>query len=170
MQTPFFVLYGVKVHRVARHLEDDQGNQVCPKCGSIDRTKHGEGKKRTTSCLQCTRARERRRTPKRREYRAAYNETYRAKNGWRRWTRYSLTEDAWNALLETQSGKCAICQITLTGEYNGHSGNIHVDHSHATGAIRGLLCKNCNPRVNDSRDWHLAAIAYLDYHSQLYES
>jgi hypothetical protein len=42
-----------------------------------------------------------------------------------------------------------------------------VDHNHETGALRGLLCCDCNQalgKFQDSRDILLKAIRYLDKH------
>jgi hypothetical protein len=40
------------------------------------------------------------------------------------------------ALLARQGGACAICENTLE--------ELVLDHSHASGGIRGLLCARCN--------------------------
>jgi len=53
---------------------------------------------------------------------------------------YGITEDEYKTLFEAQGGACAIC--------NGkRRENLDVDHDHATGVIRGLLCKRCNRRL-----------------------
>ena len=52
---------------------------------------------------------------------------------------YGLTMEAYNSMLEGQDGVCAICQCEP--EYGK---NLHVDHDHNTGKIRGLLCIKCN--------------------------
>jgi hypothetical protein len=50
--------------------------------------------------------------------------------------RYKITRDELDGLHAAQEGKCAGC---------GRGGvALHVDHCHATGAVRGLLCFNCN--------------------------
>jgi hypothetical protein len=38
---------------------------------------------------------------------------------------------------KAQDGKCKICGGTELK-------NLHIDHDHATGKIRGLLCMRCN--------------------------
>ncbi len=49
-------------------------------------------------------------------------------------------KDHRNVILGKQGGKCAICQIHIV-----HTDKIPVlDHDHNTGAIRGVLCNNCN--------------------------
>ena len=44
-------------------------------------------------------------------------------------------------MLERQGGKCAIC-----GAGPG-SRVLHVDHCHASGSVRELLCAGCNTKV-----------------------
>ncbi|MFI2031382.1 endonuclease VII domain-containing protein [Streptomyces buecherae] len=50
---------------------------------------------------------------------------------------YGLTAEEYARLLEHQGGRCAICLETRRG-------HLAVDHSHKSGAIRGLLCGRCN--------------------------
>lgn len=51
-----------------------------------------------------------------------------------------VTEAQYAALLEGQSGVCAIC-----GNPPKEGGRaLHVDHDHRTGEVRGLLCHYCN--------------------------
>jgi hypothetical protein len=49
--------------------------------------------------------------------------------------RYGLTVDQLLAIENKACGKCAICKRAL---------RLHIDHDHATGRVRGLLCSNCN--------------------------
>jgi len=53
---------------------------------------------------------------------------------------YGITIEEYEAMLESQNGKCAICETETcpTGK------RFAVDHCHDTGKVRGLLCKNCN--------------------------
>lgn len=61
------------------------------------------------------------------------------RRGWLR-REYGLTLEQYDELLQKQGGRCAICKTTVPGGI----GSWHVDHDHATGKIRGLLCFDCN--------------------------
>jgi hypothetical protein len=60
-------------------------------------------------------------------------------------------------LLAAQGGHCALCPNTPKTR------RLHVDHDHATGKVRGLLCYVCNKYLPASRDaeWHLRAADYI---------
>lgn len=67
-----------------------------------------------------------------------------------------------------QNGKCAICEQPETQMRGGKVKALAVDHCHDTGAIRGLLCCDCNQaigKLKDDRNILLAAIKYLDKHT-----
>ena len=74
--------------------------------------------------------------------------------------RYGISAEDADAMLAAQSGVCAICRAAPAR---------HVDHDHATGAVRALLCFNCNGGLGQFRDdpslLHLAAF-YLEHHAQ----
>lgn len=56
-----------------------------------------------------------------------------------RWLRkYGLSSASYYHLLNSQSGKCAICERLSFNKL------LAVDHNHITGETRGLLCQNCN--------------------------
>lgn len=65
---------------------------------------------------------------------------------------------------DSQLGCCAICSSSLTSPvYN--KGDQHIDHCHASGKVRGLLCSNCNTLLGVARDDPAIlkeAIAYLN--------
>lgn len=72
--------------------------------------------------------------------------------------RYQLTPAQYDAMLAAQGGVCAICRSL--GKRRPC-----VDHCHATGAIRGLLCNRCNSGIGhffDRPDLLIAAVAYLE--------
>lgn len=72
---------------------------------------------------------------------------------------YGITLDEFDAKLEEQGGRCAICRV----DKPGGRGTWHVDHDHATGRFRGLLCWQCNRRLGEYErpEWHALAEAYL---------
>lgn len=51
---------------------------------------------------------------------------------------YGITPEAYQMLLDWQGGVCAIC------ERPSKVRRLAVDHDHATGKVRGLLCRHCN--------------------------
>jgi hypothetical protein len=56
--------------------------------------------------------------------------------------KYGITPSEYESLCRAQGGVCAICRNTcVTGR------RLAVDHCHATGAVRGLLCGKCNQAV-----------------------
>lgn len=60
--------------------------------------------------------------------------------------KYGLTIDSFNEMAARQDGRCAICRQpeTLVGRGTATPQNLSVDHDHATGTVRGLLCGRCN--------------------------
>lgn len=54
--------------------------------------------------------------------------------------RYGLTTVDWDAMFDQQKGVCAICEKPKDKQQH----RLCVDHDHATGKVRGLLCKTCN--------------------------
>jgi hypothetical protein len=73
--------------------------------------------------------------------------------------RFNLTVREYNAMLEKQGHVCAIC-----GEKNKNGRRLSIDHCHASGFVRGILCNNCNAGIGYFKeDQHLlnAAITYL---------
>jgi hypothetical protein len=58
--------------------------------------------------------------------------------------RYGLTVEEFRAMLARQENLCAVCG----GPWRGWNGqNPHIDHDHATGRVRGLLCASCNSAI-----------------------
>jgi hypothetical protein len=68
---------------------------------------------------------------------------------------YGLTEQDWDDLVIRQSGRCAIC--------GDNPEILHVDHCHAEGHVRGLLCYPCNSILGLAKDdVHILGTA-IDY-------
>jgi hypothetical protein len=87
----------------------------------------------------------------------------------REWTlnrKYNIGKVEYDAMLEKQSGACAICceAEVFINKKTGKLQDYSVDHDHKTGAVRGLLCVRCNRMLGyarDSRDILSRAITYL---------
>lgn len=75
--------------------------------------------------------------------------------------RYGISHAEYDVLLQAQGGGCAICGSTEPGKGFKH---FHVDHDHATGQVRGLLCAPCNQALGLFREDSSVlqqAVAYL---------
>jgi hypothetical protein len=134
----------------------DSSTKACTRCGQ-DKPAH-EFKKAKLWCADCQDAyfKEWRRRPDVKERQRAHRE--RAKLA-----QYGLDLDDYARMLEAQGSACAIChQQCKTGR------RLAVDHDHATGITRGLLCTICNLIVGrrehgqlKREDWSRAADHYL---------
>lgn len=74
---------------------------------------------------------------------------------------YGLTPEAYDAMVEAQNNQCLICRVS--GE-ELRDNRLVVDHCHATGTVRGLLCHKCNlllGHVDDTIERLERAILYL---------
>lgn len=91
---------------------------------------------------------------------AAHSREYSRRRALRK---YGITLEEYMVILESQGGRCAICREAERGA--SHQELLHVDHDHATGAVRGLLCFSCNRAIGylkDSPERLRAAARYLD--------
>lgn len=57
---------------------------------------------------------------------------------------YGIDWADFGAMLLAQSGLCALCEQPFG---NSPSRGPHIDHNHATGAVRGLLHGSCNRAI-----------------------
>jgi hypothetical protein len=101
----------------------------------------------------------------------ATRDRYQAPSDTRRsrlWTHFKMTPEQYEARLEAQVGRCAICRTDAPGG----TGSFHIDHDHdccpgkrsCGKCVRGLLCARCNLMLGYSRDNELTlrrAAAYL---------
>ncbi|WP_346623648.1 endonuclease VII domain-containing protein [Blastococcus montanus] len=131
-----------------------EGSKWCPDCGTVQpllsfpRTR-ASASGYATYCLPCHNER---------------GKASRAKIGGSRTyhltRRYGITAAEADVMLAAQGGLCALCR-TAPAE--------HVDHDHETGAVRALLCFNCNGGLGQFRDdpelLHVAAF-YVEHHRQ----
>lgn len=76
---------------------------------------------------------------------------------------YGIDLDEYNRIFTLQEGKCDICKR----HQSALKTKLHVDHCHASGKVRALLCFNCNQalgNVSDNIERLEAAIKYLRKH------
>jgi len=114
-----------------------------------------------------------------RAYRAAHRQ--RMREVWKRWyvskrrerieyahlwnvqKRYGLSRDEYDTLVKRQNGLCAVCGKPPRSKFR-----LSVDHCHATGTVRGLLCSDCNLILGYAHDNpHVlrAAARYIEHHN-----
>jgi hypothetical protein len=125
-----------------------EGHKWCPDCGAV---KPFEQFPRTvasrtgyaTYCLPCHNVRGR--TSRER---AGGARTYHLTR------RYGISAAEADVMLAEQGGLCAICR---------HMPAVHVDHDHATGAVRALLCFNCNGGLGQFKDDPVVLRTAVDY-------
>lgn len=83
----------------------------------------------------------------------------------RRWMlkyTYGITVEEYEALLAAQDGKCAVEGCTAIPEEQRY-GWFVVDHDHATGTVRGLLCNLHNVGLGAFHDDPSSLRAAADY-------
>lgn len=80
--------------------------------------------------------------------------------------RYGIDQQAYDALLESQSYACAICKRST----NDMTYHLHTDHCHSTGKVRGLLCSPCNTYLGYIKDNPAVYEAGVKYIKDSYES
>jgi hypothetical protein len=143
-----------------------QGHEYTPENTGWRPGRSGNGP--TRRCLQCHNNRERERwaslTPEEKyaESLKKYAMPSRAKSkdyqrAYRMRHIYHTTDEQIAELREDQDGLCAICY--------GLAPASHIDHDHATGEVRGLLCNACNRGLgyfHDDPDALRAAADYLE--------
>ncbi|MEU9109534.1 endonuclease VII domain-containing protein [Streptomyces xanthophaeus] len=72
---------------------------------------------------------------------------------------HGMTEAQRDEMIAAQGGLCLICLKAPA---------VHVDHCHATGKVRGVLCFNCNSaigKLGEDPDTLRRAISYLEGHA-----
>ena len=77
--------------------------------------------------------------------------------------KYGMTSAQYNELFASQGYKCAVCGCNK----NQGRGKMPVDHCHATGKVRAILCQSCNVtlgKVGENEEILLSLITYLRKH------
>ena len=93
------------------------------------------------------------RIEKLREWQKQYREKNRkALSDGERKRRFGITPEKYAELFKSQNGTCAICNNPETATRLGKVKALSVDHCHKSGAIRGLLCSDCNTGIGKLKD------------------
>lgn len=72
--------------------------------------------------------------------------------------RYGISEKDYQNILSRQQHSCALCDNDSSS-----NGRLAVDHDHSSGAIRGLLCTQCNVAIAMMGDSSKTAQRMIDY-------
>jgi hypothetical protein len=96
---------------------------------------------------------------KNRQYAREYQRNHPEMQRKRILSKYGITIEKYDELLQTQNGGCAICGRTE----NGRKKNFIVDHDHKTEKVRGLLCTQCNAGLGNFRDDPSLLQSAIDY-------
>lgn len=141
-------------------------HKFCPKCktpkpvDAFSLSSHrSDGTQ--TYCKSCQKA-----------IRDSVKHTYKHKSYHREYSRkklYGMMPGEYDRLLAEQDGKCKSCGGGPDSKY----GRLYVDHDHATGRVRGLLCSGCNTALGciaDNIDRLRNLIVYLEDYSRGCES
>lgn len=88
----------------------------------------------------------------------------------RKWRSFGVDADRYQEMLREQSGVCAICEQPERSpdKASGKTKDLAIDHNHKTGAVRALLCSNCNRGLglfDDNLELLSKAINYLARHT-----
>jgi len=76
--------------------------------------------------------------------------------------KYGMTLEDFETMIAKQGHLCAICSTDLS-ELN--TKNVHIDHCHTNGHVRGILCRKCNVGLGffmDNKENLRSAIEYLE--------
>jgi hypothetical protein len=64
---------------------------------------------------------------------------------------YGISRAEFDKMAEEQAGRCAVCDTVPQPTSDGRR-TLGVDHDHATGKVRALLCTTCNLGLGAFRD------------------
>lgn len=144
-----------KVHHRVRPRKAGPGEGWCAKCSAFKPaeqfskdSKRSDGLK--TWCRECCSR--------------IWASTYDSERDWERRlkSKYGINAAQYKEMLASQGGVCATC-----GETDGDR-RLSVDHCHASGKVRGLLCFRCNStlgKIEESFELISSIVSYLEKHS-----
>jgi len=133
-----------------------RSGKPCIKCGAPKGP--GKGRKLCETCVQCCD-----------EHSAYVRECAPCQTAWRRskgkgygytadrskymrMRKYGITSEEHDTVMSP--GKCEVC---------GSTERLCIDHDHASGAVRGLLCNDCNLSLGHAKDNPIILQGLIDY-------
>ena|ERR1035437_224977 len=124
--------------------------KICPTC------KINERLPRYDYCQECLRAHGR-------EYAVGYRTRHpNYHKDYFRLREYGLTDNVYNTMFAAQNGLCAICsRPEISRGTNGNIKTLAIDHDHATGKVRSLLCNSCNLKLGWYESQEFSIHSYL---------
>lgn len=146
--------------------------KTCTSCGQVKLSTDFYARKASKDglqrqCKSCSNERVTRKRSQNREYMRSYMKSDAGKIVVRKHLlkkKYGLTLENFDSLLASQNYRCACCSRKEPG---GRNNQWNVDHCHATGRVRGLLCHSCNVGIGclgDDLDGLHKALNYLKRH------
>lgn len=152
--------------QVRIRLAPDATERECTKCGETKPFSDfptRRGGRPSSWCRLCTNRaiREYTRTPEGAAKKKAAQDAWNERNpDYHLGHLYGLKPGEFGRMLEDQDGLCAICR-------QSSEKTLHVDHDHASGEVRELLCSACNLGIGKFKDDPAllrAAADYIDRH------
>lgn len=141
--------------RVPKYAPVVDGVLQCSKCKEFKPTDEyvPDGRKangRKSRCRTCSYQATAAWRAKNREHLRTTQVAYELATKRRSWlkTKYGLTVEQFEAMVTTQGNVCALCHQPQNPKFR----YLDVDHCHATGEVRGLLCRHCNTAIGHFRD------------------
>jgi hypothetical protein len=125
------------------NLYNSAGEKLCIDCNihkPISDFHKNKKKYLSSVCINCSKERSK-----------AYHKSY------YKYEKYGITKEEFDRIQTAQLGECAICNKPIFQEG-------HIDHCHATGKVRGILCGKCNKGLglfDDNINYLTNAIKYL---------
>ena len=81
---------------------------------------------------------------------------------------YKISKEFYYNLLESQNGVCGLCKSEFK-DTDKNRKDMVIDHCHATGKVRGILCRKCNTGLglfNEDPDLLLKSYEYIKKHRE----
>ncbi|MAD98987.1 MAG: putative endonuclease [Prokaryotic dsDNA virus sp.] len=85
--------------------------------------------------------------------------------------RYGITSSEVVEMYRKQSGRCAICDVSVDVHELGFKAKqkAHIDHNHDNGHVRGLLCGTCNTGLGHFKDSRVLLKNAIKYITKTYK-